>query len=54
MLRYLNLPMFADTISNGLKKTIHDNRIRTSDIGGSSSTNEFTDEVIKNCQEFMK
>lgn len=53
MLRYLNLPMFADTVTHGLKKTINESKKRTADIGGSSTTIEFTDEVIKNCQEFL-
>ena len=53
MLRYLNLPMFADTLSKALKKTLNDGRIRTFDIGGNSSTDEFTEEVIKNCQIIM-
>ena len=53
MLRYLNLPMFADTLSKALKKTLNDGRIRTFDIGGNATTDEFTNEVINNCQTIM-
>jgi isocitrate dehydrogenase (NAD+) len=48
MLRYLGLPTFADKINAALTKTLTDSRVRTIDIGGSSSTSEYTNEIIKN------
>lgn len=48
MLKHLGLPFFAQKVENGVYKTIRDGRIRTFDIGGNSSTDEFTEEVINN------
>mgnify|MGYP003510960644 CR=1 FL=1 len=38
MLRYLNLPLFADAIGDALKKVLNEGAVRTSDIGGTAST----------------
>ena len=48
MLRYLNLPYFADTIGEAVKKVLTKGEVRTPDIGGSSTTSQFTTEVIRN------
>ena len=53
MLRYLNLPRFADLISDGLKMTLQEKKSRTKDIGGSATCEEFTNEIIKNCTKLM-
>ena len=53
MLRFLNLPRFADLISNGLKQTLQTKTI-TKDVGGMATTDEFTNEVIKHCTNLMK
>jgi len=53
MLRYLNLPRFADLITDGFKITLNEKKVRTKDIGGSSTTEEFTNEIIKNCKTIM-
>ncbi len=46
MLRYLGLPRFADQISQALEKVLVREAIRTPDIGGKSTTSDFTREVI--------
>lgn len=48
MLRYLGLPNFADRINAALMKTLDQGNVRTEDIGGHSSTSEYTKEIIKN------
>lgn len=54
MLRYLNLPRFADLITEGLKMALNEKKVRTKDIGGSSTCEEFTEEIIKRCSSLMK
>ncbi len=46
MLRYLGLPRFADQISNALNEVLTKSQIKTQDIGGTSSTSDFTKAVI--------
>ncbi|KAI9293933.1 hypothetical protein K502DRAFT_337932 [Neoconidiobolus thromboides FSU 785] len=48
MLRHLNLEQQANQISNAVYKTIEDARVRTPDMGGNSSTTDFTKAVIAN------
>lgn len=48
MLRYLNLPIFADAIGDAVRKVLTEGKIRTADIGGTSTTTQFTNEVIRN------
>jgi len=48
MLRYLNLPYYADIIQDGVFRTIKKGRNLTPDIGGKANTKEFTREVISN------
>ena len=48
MLRHLNLPHFAERVQNGVMKTIEQRRHLTPDLGGNSTTYEFTREVMKN------
>jgi len=48
MLRHLGLPYFADWIGDSLNKTLEEGTVRTKDIGGWATTDEFTNEVIKN------
>lgn len=48
MLRYLGLPMFADNIANAVHEALEDENARTPDIGGKSSTSDFTKAVIHN------
>ncbi|CUM67129.1 uncharacterized protein PRCAT00004818001 [Priceomyces carsonii] len=46
MLRHLGLNEYADRISRATYDVIADGKIRTKDIGGSSSTTEFTDAIL--------
>lgn len=48
MLRHINLPHFAERIQNAVLKTLSEGKVRTQDIGGDSTTFEFTKEIIKN------
>ena len=47
MLRYLNLPFFADVIGEAVKKVLNEGKVRTADIGGTSTTTQFTSEIIR-------
>ncbi|CAI5756958.1 unnamed protein product [Candida verbasci] len=47
LLRHLGLNQDADIISKATYDVIADGKIRTKDIGGSSSTTEFTDAIIE-------
>ena len=53
LLRHLGLPTFADAISEAWVKTIKDQKVLTEDIGGTASTQRFTEEIIKNCQNYI-
>ncbi|KAI7906947.1 isocitrate dehydrogenase, NAD-dependent [Cokeromyces recurvatus] len=46
MLRYLKLDEYANRISTAIYETIRNDKFRTLDIGGNSSTKEFTNAVI--------
>jgi isocitrate/isopropylmalate dehydrogenase len=48
MLKHLNLPFFAQKIEDGVYKTILEGKVKTFDIGGSNTTDEITEEIIKN------
>jgi len=50
MLKHMGLPKFAYNIENALEKTLIDG-IRTKDIGGNNTLEEFTDAVINNIQK---
>ena len=52
MLRHLNLDDYANRISQGLYKVIADGKVRTKDMGGTSTTNEFTKEVLRQMEAF--
>ena len=47
MLKYIGEPVFADKIEKALFKTL-DEGFKTADLGGSLSTDEFTNKVIEN------
>lgn len=46
MLRYLGFPRFADQISSAINEVLEERKVRTRDIGGTSTTSEFTKAVI--------
>jgi isocitrate dehydrogenase (NAD+) len=48
LLRHLGLDTHANIIYNAVMKTIKDGSIKTNDMGGNSTTTEFTDKVISN------
>eukprot|EP01125_Pyxidicula_operculata_P021338 TRINITY_DN8165_c0_g1_i1.p1 TRINITY_DN8165_c0_g1~~TRINITY_DN8165_c0_g1_i1.p1 ORF type:complete len:354 (+),score=84.75 TRINITY_DN8165_c0_g1_i1:54-1115(+) len=47
LLRHVGLDTYADKINNALVSVIDEGKVRTMDIGGTSSTTEFTNAVIK-------
>ena len=47
MLKYLKLDNFAKNIENAILKTLTDG-CKTADLGGSTTTTEFTDKIIEN------
>lgn len=48
MLRQANLPSFADLLEDAVFNTYLNTEIRTSELGGNYSTDEFTRKVIEN------
>lgn len=48
MLRYISENEKADKIENALKKVLKEAKVLTGDLGGTASTTEFTNEIIKN------
>jgi len=48
MLKYIEERCYAEKINSALMKTLSEGKILTCDLGGSSSTEEFTDEIIRN------
>jgi len=51
MLKHMGLPKFASDIERALNKVYKEGKVRTRDIGGSSSSDEFTTEIIKKLDE---
>lgn len=50
MLKYIGEKAYADKIENALLKTLKEGKILTVDLGGNATTDEFTEEIIKNMQ----
>lgn len=48
LLHHVNLPAYGNMIRNAVDKVLNDGKVRTKDIGGQSSTKEFTYAVINN------
>lgn len=48
MLKHLGLPFFAQKVESGIYRTLVENKVKTFDIDGKNSTEEFTEEIIKN------
>lgn len=48
MLRHMNLHVFADAIMNGVLTTIAQKKVTTRDIGGTATTTQFVQEIIRN------
>lgn len=47
LLQHLNLLYYSDMIKNAVMNVLAEGRVRTKDIGGKSSTDEYTNAVIK-------
>lgn len=50
MLRHLKLNEYANTIESATFKTIAEGKFTTGDLGGSASTTQYTDEIIRHIQ----
>ncbi|KAI0278892.1 hypothetical protein BGY98DRAFT_972024 [Russula aff. rugulosa BPL654] len=50
MLRHLGLDHIANKIASATFQVLNDGRVKTADMGGSSTTSEFTASVIKNLE----
>ncbi|XP_050310079.1 isocitrate dehydrogenase [NAD] subunit beta, mitochondrial [Anthonomus grandis grandis] len=50
LLRHVNLTTYSDMVRNAVEKVLADGKVRTKDIGGQSSTQEFTYAVIANLE----
>lgn len=48
LLNHVNLPAYGQMIRDAINKVLMDGKIRTKDLGGQSSTQEFTFAVINN------
>jgi isocitrate dehydrogenase (NAD+) len=48
LLRHVNLPVYGDMVRNAVDQVLKDGKVRTKDIGGQSSTQEFTYAIIHN------
>lgn len=48
LLRHVNLPLYGEMIRNAIEKVLKDGKTKTKDVGGQSSTQEFTYAVIHN------
>eukprot|EP00276_Gloeochaete_wittrockiana_P005776 CAMPEP_0184662162 /NCGR_PEP_ID=MMETSP0308-20130426/41913_1 /TAXON_ID=38269 /ORGANISM="Gloeochaete witrockiana, Strain SAG 46.84" /LENGTH=379 /DNA_ID=CAMNT_0027103971 /DNA_START=9 /DNA_END=1148 /DNA_ORIENTATION=+ len=46
MLRYINLPSFADRIQGAVEMVLSEGKVRTLDVGGTASTTDFTKAII--------
>ena len=50
MLKYAGERTYAERIEKALLKTLKEGRVLTADLGGNSTTTEFTDEIIRNLE----
>lgn len=48
MLRHINLPTYSEVIQNAINQVLKDGKIRTKDLGGQSTTQDFTRAIIAN------
>lgn len=48
LLRHVNLQNYSDQIVNAVNSVLLEGKVRTKDLGGQSTTNEFTYAVIAN------
>ncbi|XP_056630156.1 isocitrate dehydrogenase [NAD] subunit beta, mitochondrial [Diorhabda carinulata] len=50
MLRHVNLPVYGEMIRNAIEKVLKDGKVKTKDVGGQSTTQQFTYAVISNLE----
>lgn len=50
MLRHINLPSYSERIHNSLFRVLKDGKVKTKDVGGQATTQDFTRAVIANIQ----
>jgi len=50
MLRHMDLTSYADKISNATLATIAEGKFITGDLGGSATTTQYTDEIIRHIE----
>jgi len=50
----MNLPKFAKNIEMAINMVYKNTKIRTRDLGGSNTSDEFTDAIIKNLEILEK
>lgn len=48
MLKYIDEVNYAEKIDKALRKTLKEGKVLTADLGGTASTTDFRDEIIKN------
>lgn len=48
LLRHVNLHTYSDSITNAINRVLKAAKVRTKDLGGQNTTNEFTIAVINN------
>ncbi|EDV94400.1 GH19869 [Drosophila grimshawi] len=48
LLRHINLPTYSEVIQNAINQVLKDGKVRTKDLGGQSTTQDFTRAVIAN------
>lgn len=48
MLRHMNLPSHSEMILKAIVTVLKDGKVRTKDIGGKSTTEDFTRAIIAN------
>ena len=54
MLRNLNMPYFAERIQHGIFQTLYEGKVRTPDIGGTNTTTQYVDEILRNIEKYTK
>ncbi|XP_043462653.1 isocitrate dehydrogenase [NAD] subunit beta, mitochondrial isoform X2 [Leptopilina heterotoma] len=50
LLNHVNLKRYAEKIKDALNRVLNDGKVRTKDLGGQSSTTDFTSAIIHNLQ----
>jgi len=48
LLEHVNLQYFSDLVRNAVERVLRAGKVRTKDLGGQSTTQQFTMAVIKN------